>query len=152
MGCDIILRALRKSQIDLGQDTESKKGPLTKPILYSKCSHFCTSVNSLYMWMFFKLVSEKHDFGLFNNYSLSGGGFIWKETSSMGYLKFSRGVFKPNSVYISLIFYECFLSFFLSFFSFFKTFSFLYFPFSLVNLILFLFLGVLMDLIGNIRQ
>ena len=83
--CDILFRCFRRGII-----REQS----------SKCSHFCTNVYSLYMWMFFKLVSEKHDFSFFNNYSLSGGGFVWKNVK-YGLLEvFERGILTKLCLYM----------------------------------------------------
>ena len=52
------------------------------------------------MWMFFKLVSEKHDFSFFNNYSLSRGGFVWKNVK-YGLLEvFERGILTELCLFI----------------------------------------------------
>ena len=74
-----------------------------------KCSHFCTNVYSLYMWMFFKLVSEKHDFSFFNNYSLSGGWFYMKKRKVWVTWSFREGYFNQT---LSIYFQE-FVSWFL---------------------------------------
>ena len=78
----------------------SLKGSLHKEC---KCSHFCTNVYSLYMWIFFKLVSEQHDFSFFNNYYLSGGGFIWKNVKYELLEVFEWGILTELCLYMIAI-------------------------------------------------
>ena len=72
-------------------------------IKMGKCSHFCTNVYILHMWMFFKLVSEKHDFCFVNNYSLFEGWFCIKNVK-YGLLEvFERGILTELCLFISLV-------------------------------------------------
>ena len=55
-------------------------------------------------WLFFKLVSEKHDFSFFNNYSLSGWWFYMKKRKVWGTWSFREGYFNRTlSMYSSWI-------------------------------------------------